>query len=253
MSTSFDSEFESFESSNKNDVSKKNQNYYIEHENDYINQENFGESTQNYIQREGNDQEVLESIEKINNLLSWNDQLSIEINNKFQQFENVNIEVIQNLEFLQNHINKSQHKQLKEPKFIQKKSKSYLPTPEDEIYHEKNLEFEIQGISKQNQSTPNLQSLPSSPELDHIEPIRTNGSEIEEIEIELNDKISRLVSQNYNNENILKLKNIVNSTFELLRFENDQDNLKLMNFNNEINEKSSGLINKLYGLVESFT
>lgn len=79
------------------------------------------------------------------------------------------------------------------------------------------------------------------------------GSDIDEVEIEINDKISRMVEKDYNSENILKLKNIVNSTFDVLTYGKDDNERLLMNTNDDIKNKSELLIDKLHGLVESFT
>jgi hypothetical protein len=101
------------------------------------------------------------------------------------------------------------------------------------------------------------ENLPSSPE--------SFGSSTSQLEIELNGKISRLGQlENHNSKNVIKLRNVVNSSIELLNFdkiavdsnsdnENDNDNDKLASLNADLHKRSQVLKDRLTALVDSFT
>lgn len=212
-------EFESFNSNySKYDVSKKSkiQNIYSEE-----------------IAIESNTANILQSINRINQLINHSESLSTEINEKFTELQLVNQDVEENL------------KNISIPKTIpttihydSKPKNQYLPTPTDDY-----------DLGKPTIKTTDPYDIPSSPDLS----FNGGGSDIDEVEIEINDKISRMVEKDYNSENILKLKNIVNSTFDVLTYGKDDNERLLMNTNDDIKNKSELLIDKLHGLVESFT
>lgn len=205
-------------SNSKYDVSQ-NANRYVE---DNYNLGNFSESR------------IFESINKIFQTIDYQEGLNSKANDKLLELGRVNENIDGALNrFKQLHILTGN---------VDRSTKPVLPTPTDEDY---------ELLKHEELQSRNIYDIPSSPEIS----IGESGSDIDEVEIEINDKISRMVEKNYKDENIIKLKNVVNSTFDLVKFGSNphDDRGMLMNVNDEIKEKSELLMDKLYGLVEAFT
>jgi len=195
-----------------------------------------------------NEDDFALSIHKMNQLIDINEGLNEQIQYKFKQLELNNNELDEALKFLKipnigdefNNVYNINDTYQKNNDDYNNKSKRYLPTP---TYDEFPNDDEMNHIG--------INDIPSSPDIMPFEEFQDD--DLNEVEIELNDKISRMVQINYQDGNIIKLKNVVNSTLDLLKFKYEQDDMKLMNIDENVKIKSGKLMEKLYGLVESFT
>lgn len=175
----------------------------------------YGSEFKNIEQFNFNENELHNSFDKIDALLQHSTNLNNEANGKLETLSDINEE----LEILIYNNSKQVPK-----------VKTHLATPIDEDDLDKSVQIRSNDIF-------------ASSELD--------DSELEDIEFEINDKVSRMIQTNYNDDNIIKLKNTINSTFELLKFK--ENGTQLMKINDEIQGKSEGMIEKLNKLIETFT
>lgn len=162
-----------------------------------------------------NEAQFISSIDRIDELLNHSFNLNNKANEKLIELSDLN----ENLDVLIHNNFRQVPRQ-----------RTHLATPTDQDDLEKSIQLRSNDI-------------PLSPELVH--------SDMEDIEFEINNKVTRMIQTNYNDDNIINLKNTVNSTFDLLKFE--ENGTQLMTMNDEIRLKSEKMVDQLTKLVETFT
>lgn len=122
-----------------------------------------------------------------------------------------------------------------------------LPTPDDDNYKGKPYQEET-GASYhdtyENQYPKTEESyIPSSPES-----FTSNKSQIE---VELNNKLNKLAHQDHINRDVIKLRNVIHNTLDLIQHPIHDTTVK--DLNSETRKRSQELTNKLVNLVESYS
>jgi hypothetical protein len=155
------------------------------------------------------------NFDNVQKLLAELEVLESKIKLKVQELDTVNKE----MDLL---INSAVHKE---------RNDGYLPTPDEYDFN-----TEISRYS----------DMPSSPE-SHI-------SNTSQVEIDINDKISRLAHRDYNSPDVMKLKNISSLIMGLLSHEiiDEDGHMKLMNVNHDLKKLSSKMLQDFESLVDAY-
>lgn len=125
-----------------------------------------------------------------------------------------------------------------------------LITRQEHIYEQ--INFKLDELSKVNSTIEVLikqrDIFNPLPTPDDDSSIASFGSDTSQLEVELNEKILQMDKGDLN---ILKLKNVLNNSIELINF--TVNNKKLSNVNDDFYYKSNQIKNQLSRLVDSFT